>query len=481
METTNTHAAPRQPGEDAVSTSWVLAALALCTLLPALGISIANVALPTLAEAFAVTFQQVQWVVLAYLLASTVLVVGVGRLGDIAGRRRLLLAGLVLFTAASVLGGVSADFRLLVAARAAQGLGAAIMTALAMALVGDAVPRHRTGRAMGLLATMSATGTALGPSLGGLLIAGFGWRAIFAATAALGIATLPLAWRHLPADRQAPAAQRMRYDKAGTLLLALSLAAYALAMTAGRGSFGLHNAALLAAAAGGLGLFVLVEAKTASPLIRLSRLREPALAGGLATSALVSAVMMATLVVGPFYLSRGLGLGPALVGITMSVGPLVVALSGVPAGRLVDRFGARRTTLAGLAALAAGSGALSLTPDLFGLGGYLAPIVVATAGYALFQAGNNTAVMIDVAADQRGAISGLLALSRHLGFITGASALAAVFAFACGTADFTAASADGVASGMRAAFAVALLLVVAALAIAVAGRAPARAAQGCAS
>src|SRR5215468_6660065 len=114
---------------------WALTTLSLSMLLSSLGTSIANVALPTLAQAFAASFQDVQWVVLAYLLAVTALIVGVGRLGDITGRRRLLLAGFVLFTSASVLCGVAPSLWLLIAARAAQGLGAAIMMALSMAFV----------------------------------------------------------------------------------------------------------------------------------------------------------------------------------------------------------------------------------------------------------------------------------------------------------------------------------------------------------
>src|SRR5713101_7153080 len=121
------------------SVRWALASLSLSMLLSSLGTSIANVGLPTLAQAFNASFQEVQWIVLAYLLAITTLIVSVGRLGDIIGRRRLLLAGLVLFTVASVLCGVAPALWLLIAARAAQGIGAAIMMALTMAMVGEAV------------------------------------------------------------------------------------------------------------------------------------------------------------------------------------------------------------------------------------------------------------------------------------------------------------------------------------------------------
>ncbi|MBT2450190.1 MFS transporter [Streptomyces sp. ISL-43] len=450
-------------------------------LLSSLGTSIANVGLPTLAEAFSASFQQVQWIVLSYLLAITTLIVSVGRLGDLIGRRRLLLAGILLFTAASVLCGLAPTLWLLIAARAAQGLGAAVMMALTMAFVGETVPKSRTGRAMGLLGTMSAIGTALGPSLGGALIAGPGWRAIFLVNAPLGILTLVLARRHLPVDRREPEqeqaaakAGRARFDHVGTLLLALTLAAYALAMTIGRGSFGALNAALLAGAALGVGLFVRAESRAASPLVRPATFRDPALSASLAMSTLVSTVMMATLVVGPFYLSRTLGLGEALVGLVLTAGPLVAALTGVPAGRVADRFGAPRMTVVGLVAMAVGAFVLSMTSGALGVAGYVAPIVVVTAGYAVFQTANNTAVMTDIRPDRRGATSGMLNLSRNLGLITGTSVMGAVFALASGTTDVATAPSSAVATGMRVTFAVAAILIVVALAIAAGSRAPAR-------
>jgi EmrB/QacA subfamily drug resistance transporter len=419
-------------------------------LLSSLGTSIANVALPTLAQAFGASFQDVQWIVLAYLLAITTLIVSVGRFGDLVGRRRLLVGGILLFTAASFLCGVAPALWMLIAARAAQGLGAAVMMALTLAFVGETVPKERTGSAMGLLGTTSAVGTALGPSLGGVLIAGFGWRSIFFVTVPLGVLALLLARHSLPADRPAARAGRPEFDNVGTVLLGLTLAAYALAMTMGRGHFGALNLGLLLAAVIGAGLFIRAERMAATPLIRMAMLRDPVLRGGLGTSALVSTVVMATLVVGPFYLTRALGLDAALVGIVMSVGPLVAALTAAPAGRVVDRLGARSVTVTGLVGMAAGSILLSLLPVSFGVAGYVAPIIVLTAGYALFQTANNTAVMADVPPDQRGVISGMLNLSRNLGLITGASMMGAVFAH----------------GGMHTTFAVAAALITIALAMA---------------
>jgi EmrB/QacA subfamily drug resistance transporter len=435
-------------------------------LLSSLGTSIANVGLPTFAQAFNASFQEVQWIVLAYLLAITTLIVSVGRLGDIIGRRRLLLAGIFLFTVASVLCGVAPTLWLLIAARAAQGLGAAIMMVLTMAFVGATVPKERTGGAMGLLGTMSAIGTALGPSLGGVLIAGFGWPALFLVNLPLGILTLLLAHRFLPLDRREPNAYQAGFDHVGTLLLALTLAAYALAMTIGRGSFGPLNLVLLFAAVFGIGLFVLAETRAASPLIRLAMFRNPVLSAGFAMSTLVTTVVMATLVVGPFYLSGALALDAARVGLVMSSGPIVAALTGVPAGRIVDRFGAHRMSIVGLVGMAVGSSILPMLPTRFGVPGYIAPLVVITAGYALFQAANNTAVMTNIRSDQRGVISGMLNLSRNLGLITGASAMGAVFALASATTDIATARPEAVATGMRITFAVAALLIIIALALA---------------
>ena len=449
---------------------WTLAALSLSMLLSSLGTSIANIGLPALARAFGASFQGVQWIVLAYLLAITTLIVSAGRLGDIAGRRRLLLSGIFLFTAASAVCGAAPTLWLLIAARAAQGAGAAIMMALTMAFVGETVPKARIGSAMGLLGTMSAIGTALGPSLGGILIAASGWQAIFLINVPLGIVTYSLAYRHLPAGGGAPPKTRPRFDNLGTLLLALTLAAYALAMTIGRGNFGALNLILLLASVFGAGAFVFAEAKVAAPLVRLAIFSDPVLSGSLAASALVSTVMMATLVVGPFYLARALMLDAAMVGLVLSVGPIVVALTGIPAGRIADRFGAQRMTIVGLLGMACGSLLLSRLPVTFGVSGYIAAIVVITAGYGLFQTANNTAIMSDISADQRGVISGMLNLSRNLGLITGASVMGAVFARASAEPNIVSASPEAVATGMRVTLAVAAILIVAALAITAASR-----------
>lgn len=447
-----------------------LAALSLSMLLSSLGTSIANVALPAIAQAFGASFQATQWVVIAYLLAITTLIVSVGRLSDLVGRRKLLLAGVSLFTLSAALCGAAPSLGVLIVARAVQGLGASTMMALAMSMVAGIVPSARMGSAMGLLGTMSAVGTALGPSLGGVLIAAFGWRAIFLVNVPLGVLALIFAYSCLSVDRVVTKTGAKEFDIAGTVLLALSLGAYALAMTIGRGSFGALNAALLSAAGLGTALLIFVEARTASPLIRPAMFHNPVLRSGLATSAAVSTVMMVTMVVGPFYLTRALGLDSAPAGLALSVGPLVVALTGVPAGRFTDRFGAPPMTIVGLLVIAAGSLAMAVAPVSFGIPGFVVPLAIMTTGYALFQTANNTAVMSGIEAGQRGVVSGMLNLSRNLGLITGASAMGAVFALASGVSDVATARPDSVAHGMGVTYAVAFVLIVLGIAIAVGDR-----------
>jgi MFS family permease len=255
---------------------------------------------------------------------------------------------------------------------------------------------------MGLLGAASAVGTALGPTLGGLLISTFGWRAIFLINVPLGVVALVLAGRGLRPDAA-------------------------------------------------------TDTKSASPSIWPVLARDATLRAGTATSALVSMVVMATLVVGPFYLARGLGLGTAAAGLVMSAGPMSAALTGVPAGRLVDRFGAGRMTLVGLGVMAAGCAALAAV--LPGISGYVAAVVVLTAGYALFQTANNTGVLTRVPATDRGAISGILNLSRNLGLIAGASVMGGVFSLVAG--DLASAGPDEVAAGLRATFGLAAVLVMA--------------------
>lgn len=441
-----------------------LVGLLLSVFLASLGTSAANVGLPTIAMVFGVSFPAVQWVVLAYLLAVTTMIVGAGRLGDILGRRRLLALGIAVFTGASLVAGLAPSFPLLIAGRAVQGLGAAMMMALSMAFVSEAVSASRVGRAMGLLGSMSAVGTALGPSLGGMLLTFPGWRALFLINVPFGLAALWCVHRHLPTS-QTPAGGDRFFDLCGTALLAVSLGAIALALTAGGQRSESTRIALLAGAVVGAVLFMRRQARARMPLLPPSLLRDAALGAALASNALVSCVMMSTLIVAPFHLTRALGLAPAAMGLTMTVGPVLTAISGVPAGRFVDNIGPFRAALVGLTAMLVGSVLLAALARTLHVAGYLGPICFLTVGYALFQAANNTAVMATADPRARGVVAGVLSLSRNLGLIAGASLMGAVFALGSGVRDIAVASADAVARGTRLTFAVAAMFVALAMAL----------------
>lgn len=386
----------------------IVVTLALGMLLATLGTSIANIALPALAEAFSAPFAQVQAVVVAYLAALTVCVVIAGRLGDSRGLKPMLVAGLALFAVASLLCAVAPSLSLLIAARALQGMGAAFLMTLAMALMRQTASEARVGRAMGLLGTVSALGTALGPSLGGLLIPLTGWRGIF--------------WMQVPLAALA-------------LILAITM------LPAG-------------------------SSREKAPSVSLWSVMNRSLAPNLLVNGVVAAVMMTTLVVGPFYLGIGFGLTAPQVGFVMAVGPVISILSGVPSGRLVDAWGSGRMLAIGLALLATGAFLLAFLPNRIGVAGYVLSIIVLTPGYQLFQAANNTAALADISKDQRGTVSGLLGLSRNIGLIAGASAMGAVFAFGVGTEEFARATPLAIASGMRLTFLLAGVMMLAAIPVA---------------
>ncbi|WP_334148803.1 MFS transporter [Microbacterium sp.] len=438
-----------------------LGGLALSVLVASLGTSAANVALPTIAADLGGTVAQTQWIAVAYLLAMTATSLTVGHLGDLLGRRRVLLIGIAIFSGAALLSALSPTLGALISARALQGVGAAVMMALPLARARDLVPADHLGAAMGLLGTTAAVGTASGPALGGLLITVAGWPAIFAIMAPLGTLAALLTWR---IHDVAPArAGRRPFDVAGVLLLTGAVALYTLGVTTPGTGDQWPTAAILGGAATLLLLFVLRERRAAQPVLPLALLRTRAISIGAALNLIVGTVMMSTLVVGPFFLAGALDLSPAAIGAIMAAGPVASICTGVRAGRAVDRFGTRRMTTTGLSAMIAGALALALLPAWWGLPGYITGTVLLAPGYQLFLAANTTGVLAATPADRRGVTSGLLGLSRNLGLVTGASLLPALFAAASGSTVVGAAGVDALTSGLRITF----LTTAAALAVAV--------------
>ncbi|MGY3894048.1 MFS transporter [Aeromonas enterica] len=428
-----------------------LLALGLATLLPMLAGSMANMALPALGQAFAVPFASLQWVLVAYLLGITCLTVVAGRLGDRFGRRRLLLLGLGLFALASLLCALAPTIGWLIAARALQGIAAACMLSLALAMVGQLVPAAQRGWGMGLLGSLSACGTALGPSFGGLLVGGFGWQAPFLLLVPVSLLALGAGMVGLPSEGGLP--QRERVSLVSLSLLVVALLCYGLALTSGGAlSLGLWAGALLVTA-----LFMGRERRAQISLLPLALLADSRLRNGLLASALVASVMVLTLLIGPFYLHGVFELDMATVGLMISGGPLLAALTGMPAGWLVDRLGARPVVWLGLISMEIAVLGLAGAAGQFGPLGYLLPILLLTAGYALFQTANNSAVVGGASEQTRGAVAGLLTLSRNFGQLTGVAGLGGLFATLVGEQGL--AMASELVFGTQALFALSALLI----------------------
>lgn len=452
---------------ETVAAQLSIVSLALTMLLASLGISIPNIALPSISKHFGAVFSQAQLIIVGYLLAVTVLIVAAGKIGDIFGRKNIFLIGIGLFSVAALVSGFSQSLWLLICARIIQGLGAAILMSMSMALVSDSVKKEKTGSVMGLMGTMSAVGTASGPSLGGFLINNFGWRSVFFLMAFIGVLSFFLAKQFVKAEKQKKFTER-KIDFFGIFALGIALTSYSLGVTLNGGHFTETNWTLLIVAALSLLSFIMIEKASQSPLLRLDHFH-PALSSNLAMNIIVSTVMMSTLVVGPFYLSKGLELSPLAVGSVMSIGPLVSMITGIPAGKAADLFGAKAVTKLGLILMALGTSALFILPGFFGLYGYISSILILSPGYQLFQASNNTAVMETVTEQERGVFSGLLSLSRNIGLISGASVMGSIFSNATGVAEISTASSSVLSAGMKSTFFVATLLLLFAMAIAFIG------------
>lgn len=440
----------------------VVATLALSMLLASLGISIVAISLPDLVRAFDSTLAGAQWVILTYLLAITVTTVPIGRLSDEIGLKRVLVIGLGLFTLASIGCALALNLWTLVGLRAVQGMAAAALMTLPISAVRQLVPPEKTGSVMGLLGTVSAVGTALGPSFGGVLIDGFGWNSVFFALAVGGgLTTMLCAVSMRMDDRTEAAGGRQRQDVAGLLLLVTVLSGYSFAMTVD--AFSALQFLLLGGTFAGLLIFIWVEKHAANPIVDLRLFSQPALTTGALANTLVSTIMMATLIVGPFFLMFGLGLSGATSGLIMAIGPITAAFSGVPAGRLTDRFGPNAMIVAGLIQMVAGALALAWLPVMFAVPGFIVAFMLLTPGYQLFLAAVNTHVLNCADAKQKGVVSGIMTLSRNLGFLTGASLMGALFAKAVGTSNPSLASPEAIATGLTATYLVAALLALLAL------------------
>jgi len=441
------------------SSKATIFSLALALLIASLGVSITNVALPTLAHKFDATISSVSWVVIAYLMSVTSFIIGAGVLGDIFGRKLLLLLGLGIFLCASLMCALSVDLWMLVGARLIQGVGAAFILSQAIAFASSAVPRARIGSVMGLMSSTAAIGTALGPAAGGMLLHSFGWQSIFWLMFPMASISFLLCAKFISSDVLISSRTAKQYDFAGTLLLGLCCLLYALSMTGGNSMVTTSGITLFLSSIVVLMLFLRSQRKQLFPLIDLGFFKNKMRNVTLLSNFLVDAVAMSTLVVGPYYMTYAMGLSAIQVGTLMSVGPLVAACSGYPSGKLVDLIGVKRVMLLGLSQMAIGALCFAYLPVLFGVFGYIAALIVLTPGRQLFLASNQTYVMNSVSEKEKGLASGVLNLAKNLGLMTGASMMAGLFALQLNTDDVAQATQQQLAAAFTGTFLLAGLLI----------------------
>ncbi|MET7784181.1 DHA2 family efflux MFS transporter permease subunit [Streptomyces sp. NPDC005388] len=408
-----------------------LAALSLSLFMIVVDVSIVAVAVPAMVSGLGASLTSVVWVTSAYLLAYAVPMLFTSRLGDRYGPKRVLVAGLTVFTAASLGSALSAGVGMLIAARAVQGLGAALLTPQTLTLITHLYPGGERGRAMGVLGGVSGLATVAGPLLGGVLVDGLGWQGIFYVNLLVGSAALALSLRVIPDARPG---HTHRFDLPGILLSGTGLFLIVFAVQNGRA----HHwgpligpvtvtqtitAGLLLLAA-----FVLSQGRTRTePLVPLTLFKDR----GFSTGTLVTTVlgfaltgMFLPLVV---HLQSALTLTPTRAGLLTAPMALVSGLMAPFAGRLSDRVSGRYLLAAGLAGMASG---LTLTALRTGSGTpawqLLPGLLLTGLGMGLVLVPVNTVAMTSVPAELRSTASGVFFTARQLGSVLGSAAVGAL-------------------------------------------------------
>lgn len=401
-----------------------IAAVLGAMMLVVLDAAISNVALPTIAQALAVTPGRSVLIVTAYQLALVMALLPCAALGESLGHRRVFTAGVALFTAASVLCAWSPSLPWLVAARFLQGLGGAAVMALGVALLRLVVPHGRLGAAIAWNALVVAVTSAAGPTIGALILAGAGWPWLFALNLPIGLVVL-LATRALPH----PAGTARRLDLVSVALnggtfAALVVGAKLLLMDPTLAGVLLVGSAL------GLGALVRRERPKEAPLIPLDLLRGGSFRRSVIASVCCFAGQAVALVALPFHLQHGLGQSTVMTGLYLTSWPLTVAIAAPLAGRLADRVPAAWLCAVGGACLALGLAAASLWPPAGGPLPLIPFTMLCGLGFGLFNVPNNRTLFLSAPSGRSGAAGGMQGTARLLGQTMGAVLMTLLFTLA---------------------------------------------------
>ena len=408
-----------------VSYNWlVFATIATGTFVSVVDTVSVLIALPDIAAHFHADLPTVQWVVLGNALAISVLILPMGRLGDIVGRKWVYVGGLVIFVAGAALAGMAVNLPWVISAKVFQGAGSAMIQGNGMATVIAAFSGAERGKALGTHMSVVGSGAIAGPAFGGLLVAAFGWRSVFFVNVPIGILTILATIYVLQQPRGASAdADRAKgsFDWLGATLSGLTLLGFLLVVGNGY-RLGWTSPAILlgtAATAVALGAFIWWELRIASPMLDLRLFQRKLVAIGIGASWLSFLGSQATRFMMPFYLQRLLDMSPRDVGLLMIPPAICMVLLGPVSGRLSDRFGWRVLTLSGLGCSAAGAFlfAAYLTESssvLF----IVLMMMLQSCGMALFNSPNNSSVLGAVDRSQYGVVSSLTQLVRNSANVT---------------------------------------------------------------
>jgi EmrB/QacA subfamily drug resistance transporter len=419
---------PRRPAvirEQPQAHWFAVAAVCIGALMGQLDASIVTVALPTLQRTFHASVGAVTWVGLSYLLVLVATVTAVGRFADMWGRKLLYVYGFVLFVVASAACAVAPDLVTLCIFRAFQAIGAAMLQANSLAIIVLCVPSRSLGRAIGLQGAAQALGLALGPTIGGFLLAAGGWRWIFFVNVPFGVVGTVAALLLIP--RSQDLAARVRFDWRGLAVFVPAIAALlsALSFGATEGWTSALTIGLFAAAVVLVLIFIAVERRDADPMLDLRLIARPRFAAGIGSGIGAYLVMFGVLLLVPFYLERALGLGAGRAGLELMAMPVAFGLVAPFAGRLADRTGARVLTVSGMAVVV---GALVIAAaERPGTAAFVALLAAIGIGLGLFTSPNNAAIMGAAPGSQAGMASGVLNMSRGLGTSLGLALTGVIF------------------------------------------------------
>jgi EmrB/QacA subfamily drug resistance transporter len=407
---------------------WTLAAVSFGLFMIMLDNTVVNVALPSIRADLGISISELEWVVNAYALTFGVLLLSGGKLADLLGRRTIFIAGLVIFTGASLWCGLAGGATSLIAARTVQGVGAALMNPATLSIITATFPRRQRGAAIGIWAGVSALALAIGPLVGGLLTEKASWNWIFFINVPIGVVAIVAA--RLLIDETKDTSREQRLDLPGLVASAVGLFAltYALIETNTHAWGSVRVLSLFALAVLGLGTFVVLELRQRLPMLDLSLFRNPSFSGANATMALVGVAMFGVFFYNSLFLQNVLGYSAIETGASFLPMTLLVMFVAPAAGTMSDRIGPRWLMGAGMTML---TGSLLLFGTLDAQSSFwdiLPGLVVGGIGMAITMAPTTAAAMSSVAVDKAGVGSAVINSMRQVGGSLGVAIMGTLLA-----------------------------------------------------